>query len=497
MSLVAIFFDGSYTFPITSKIVCRSNFMETYTSIPDSDNQLNFIPLGIHRQSFVDLDRYFNHELMFEDFQYPGESWTLCDYLMIPGLGYLQKLVQHKDQLQEERNIVQQEAQIRQAFLQGENPTIRLTKLTDSIQPRALNIPGLIKIPYVVNYRNPPSNYTELITRTRHNEEHSMIAEANYFPTPAVTNNLPGFIETFNILSSNIFLGIDWSNIIIAGGAVLRSIVNNAGEESNWGNSDIDIFFYGLSAEQCIHKMHEVLDHLVEIDQIPKVIIRNERTITFGIQHDYKVLLVSFILRLYQSPLEVIAGFDIDCVKCYYDGQNVYMLPSCYRSLVTRYNLADKDNQTFKTGTYETRLKKYMARGFNIRVPNLDWTKVNGEIFHVNPKVLTGLAKLLRITMRVKGVYSGANYETEDLNLGYGFHLENLSQLQELQDKLRNFAFIRIEGIDDVYEAFHHINNGNFQYVSRYPQFLNTTQEYFSSLGTYGNWTKGVFIETC
>jgi hypothetical protein len=100
--------------------------------------------------------------------------------------------------------------------------------------------------------------------------------------------------------------GLQWNNVFVAGGAVLRCIDAHAlGEEVN-GNkaSDIDIFLYGLSDSDALAKIthiHSVLSQNIARQGKGNVeMVRTKNAVTFVSQ--YPLRHVQVILRMYRSP---------------------------------------------------------------------------------------------------------------------------------------------------------------------------------------------------
>ena len=65
------------------------------------------------------------------------------------------------------------------------------------------------------------------------------------------------FESSFEALTCGIFKGFDFSNVFVAGGAVLGSIMDITDEQraKSFKNTDIDLFIYGLTAEQATKKL--------------------------------------------------------------------------------------------------------------------------------------------------------------------------------------------------------------------------------------------------
>jgi len=85
-------------------------------------------------------------------------------------------------------------------------------------------------------------------------------------------------------------------------------------------------------------------------------------------------------------------GFDIDCCCVGYNGETVFALPRARRALTKQFNLVDLSRRSL---TYEIRLHKYSTRGFAVKIPGLDLTKVNENLYHRKTSEVKGLAKLL------------------------------------------------------------------------------------------------------
>lgn len=122
-------------------------------------------------------------------------------------------------------------------------------------------------------------------------------------------------------------------------------------------SSDIDLFIYGLTAEEAIKKIETIQETILENVVEGTVVLRTNRTLTIAAGYPHRH--IQIVLRLYQSPAEVLLGFDLDCVGVGYDGTDVWALPRTRRALNYRLNIADPSRQTYRTTSYEYRLWKY------------------------------------------------------------------------------------------------------------------------------------------
>ena len=104
------------------------------------------------------------------------------------------------------------------------------------------------------------------------------------------------FQETFNRRCNNAFEGIDWSNIVVAGGAVLGAL--SVCSESEYHNSDIDVFIYGLSPEEATKKIFSVLGQINKnVSGSGHVLVSQHSVTLLGL---YPMRHVQFVLRLYR-----------------------------------------------------------------------------------------------------------------------------------------------------------------------------------------------------
>ena len=83
-------------------------------------------------------------------------------------------------------------------------------------------------------------------------------------------------------------------------------------------------------------------------------------------QYPYRC--IQIVLRLYRSPAEVLAGFDVDAPCCAYDGARVWASP---RALVAMMRQCNTIDVTSRSPSYEVRLAKYATRNFEVYVPAL------------------------------------------------------------------------------------------------------------------------------
>lgn len=269
--------------------------------------------------------------------------------------------------------------------------------------------------------------------------------------TAVTATNLAQFRSNFNRLHPNILHRLQnvllEESIIIAGGSVLNALTATPGVRTEpwWGvKSDIDLFLHCNDRFEANRVAKRVFD-AIAVDQETWVVLRARGVITihnwagteaWNRHVDEKIQIV---LRLYDSPVEVLLGFDCDCCCCAYDGQEVWVTPRWLYALRTGVNVLNPLHAWPNKASYELRLTKYAYRGFAILVPGLDWKRVDMNTIRKKPlRKLNGLARLAKISLemelpRESGMYVYA-YPREPAtidNLRGHFH-EEYSEIEKL-----------------------------------------------------------------
>ena len=206
---------------------------------------------------------------------------------------------------------------------------------------------------------------------------------------PTIVNK-ETFEKNFDIETSNLFLCMDWSNMVIAGGAVLALLTKE--EIGKQDFSDFDIFLYGLTDRGYNRKVIEIYNALHQVYGKTILTVRTRRAITFvcgnGIRH------IQVIIKDHNNIHDIIDSFDVDCCCVAYDGNNIHYVERFRDALTSgvnrlRFNLC--------SNSYEYRLSKYGRRGYMVYVDNLDINKVNNQIYSRPIKYQKGLSKLLSL----------------------------------------------------------------------------------------------------
>ena len=206
---------------------------------------------------------------------------------------------------------------------------------------------------------------------------------------PSMVTSLDEFKKNWAIFTEgSLSQLVDWSNVIAVGGAVQACLapvpasatVSKRALRKHFHNnafptSDVDLFMYGLSPEQAEAKMQVIYEAVRDSVPWDVTCVRTRNTVSIHSQFPYRT--VQMVLRLYSSPAEMMAGADIDVASCAWDGERVWATP---RALVAMMRQANTVDITRRSPSYEVRLTKYAARGFEVYVPELKREEIDPTV---------------------------------------------------------------------------------------------------------------------
>ncbi|TGZ78192.1 ankyrin [Ascodesmis nigricans] len=222
---------------------------------------------------------------------------------------------------------------------------------------------------------------------------------------PALVQSLDEFRKNFAIFTEGSLANLDWSNIVVAGSAVLTPLLpvpeeyaatkralRNYYHEKLAPASDIDIFIYGLDSDEEAIKKMESIEKIIKDNLLwETTAIRTRNTVTICSQYPNRH--IQIVLRLYKSISQILTGFDVNCSCFAYDGANVWGNPRSLAACITQCNDIDIRR---RSPSYENRLAKYShKRGFEVYFSDLDRSRVDPTIFERSFHRLQGLARLL------------------------------------------------------------------------------------------------------
>ncbi|KAH7918157.1 hypothetical protein BV22DRAFT_1200081 [Leucogyrophana mollusca] len=222
---------------------------------------------------------------------------------------------------------------------------------------------------------------------------------------PATVSDLNEFKKNWSVFSENSLSQLsDWSNVVAAGGSVLACVAplpDHAKESKRetrkyyhasdaYAASDVDLFLYGMTPAEAEKKIQTIYEAVRDSVPWEVTCVRTKHTVSIHSQYPYRT--IQIVLRLYHSPAEVLAGFDVDAPCCAFDGERVWASPRAVVAMMRQCNTVDV---TRRSPSYEARLAKYAARDFEVYVPTLRRSDIDPNIFERLPMQISGLARLL------------------------------------------------------------------------------------------------------
>ena len=134
---------------------------------------------------------------------------------------------------------------------------------------------------------------------------------------------------------------------------------------SRFGDSDIDIFVYGLTESDATKKLISLTEQIRRAgadkslnpyacspkENAPQILaVKTENAVTYITTAIHPHLQI--ILRVYCAPAEILMGFDVDSCCVGFDGTNAWALPRARRAITLSANVADPARESL---TYEVR----------------------------------------------------------------------------------------------------------------------------------------------
>ncbi|GAA5982668.1 hypothetical protein JCM10908_006739 [Rhodotorula pacifica] len=240
------------------------------------------------------------------------------------------------------------------------------------------------------------------------------------------------FEEELNRSTGGLLAHVDWSNVVLGGGAVLSILTGKADSEA-YSTSDLDLFLYGLEPDELIPKVASLIDQIT--DAVPDATQRHkydhlsrdarlanirtkkwteDNNLDWQKEHKGEILVIKgfnaitlvpplsvsprrtiqIVLQSHTSVFDALAWFDLDACAVGYTGKAVVALPRAIRSL----SLGDwtgginlLDPRLARKGAslpdpsgsmLATRAIKYLQRGFSLAVPPAALVAVEHELEH-------------------------------------------------------------------------------------------------------------------
>lgn len=203
------------------------------------------------------------------------------------------------------------------------------------------------------------------------------------------------FINRFHATTKNLTLRLLRSgNFVVAGGAVLASMLLDPEADNPFAASDIDVFPIGSRyCDAQLEKVHRSIQKVLPGTEY--LCVQTSYAVTFCLPAGYPDIQV--ILRSSETAEHVLQNFDLDCVCIAISKNSITFLPRFLHAIEARTNVFD---DKFSAAPYYSRLRKYRERGFSIVIPGLSectWGGASGSYL-----------------ARLKGCNTDAYYQSND-----------------------------------------------------------------------------------
>lgn len=271
---------------------------------------------------------------------------------------------------------------------------------------------SLFPTPNVVKSVSMPLTYEPV--EDRHDMLMDMYYEQDKSRTgiPVTVSRLDEFLTNFEkehpFVLERLSGILEQEKVIIAGGSVLKALSTGPGLrttkywEEEVTKGDVDLFVYCESREEANRVAKSIFyalavdDERWEVERSSGVITMFRHASEWRLDEPELVQKVQIVLRLYESPTEVLFGFDCDCCCCAFDGRTVWATQRCLEALRKGMNVLNPLHSWPKKASYELRLSKYAYRGFPVSVPGLRRKYIDHYRLQRAPmRKILGLARLV------------------------------------------------------------------------------------------------------
>ncbi|EGC38485.1 hypothetical protein DICPUDRAFT_148793, partial [Dictyostelium purpureum] len=157
-------------------------------------------------------------------------------------------------------------------------------------------------------------------------------------------------------------------------------------------DSDVDVWFIGQDLNSAKKKLYQTIENIKSnfrkanpLSENSFFYVQTPNALTFF--GTYPQRKIQFITKIYNSVDHLLSTFDMDCVRVFYDGSNVFMHRESIDSYNKRQNIASPFSKP-----HNNRLEKYLLRGFNTYIQNntSSYKEFDSHSFH-NESLKEGL----------------------------------------------------------------------------------------------------------
>jgi hypothetical protein len=198
----------------------------------------------------------------------------------------------------------------------------------------------------------------------RNNEKYYDLFLLNVYDhiSPHLIKSIDDFKIKFNEITFGVLQKLSWDNIIIAGGSSIICLLTRDIPYNKY--SDIDIWVYGETSLDRNNKHKEILNYFESIFGDNLYFSVNHSVITIiicGVKRNFQIILTN-----HKHKYQIIQRFDMDYVKCLYDGENVYGTVDFIEAINSNCASFVKNDEMTPSNQTDFRLVKAYHKGFTI-----------------------------------------------------------------------------------------------------------------------------------
>jgi hypothetical protein len=287
-------------------------------------------------------------------------------------------------------------------------------------------------------------------------------ARGLYKRAPDINMNITEFKEKLDLFTCNSLEGIDWENIIIAGGAVVACLISDRTKfrdsfDEICVNADIDVFMYSVTEEaKRTTKIRTLFNTIRNNRNGNAFFVKTMHTYTAYSVYPYRP--VQLIRTAFKDPDEILNSFDIDCCAVAYQGPTeafrngrLFGLPRAADALQNWCNVV---NLNLRGLNYEQRLIKYSKRGFRVVINNNDWMeRDNVLIENMDDTQTKGILMLFKHDQLIKKNASLAATEERTRYVPFrGYNIKGLMGWFATVNMSHNLAYGVPFNLNDFYK---------------------------------------------
>ncbi|KAK0541116.1 hypothetical protein OC835_000326 [Tilletia horrida] len=161
--------------------------------------------------------------------------------------------------------------------------------------------------------------------------------------------------------------GVDFQNLVIAGGFPLACLLCTDQGAPIFHASDIDLYLFAVTSQQASDKASDIQAAIqANVDSFDEhyYVVRTSGTLSFVPKPSSTYPKIQIVLRLHYSALDVVANFDRDEVSLLWDGSQVLLDLRAVRAINSGFSVLTE--KLIKSTSMTRIINRYAQRGFGL-----------------------------------------------------------------------------------------------------------------------------------